>query len=103
MMDTEEHPIDDDFAEEVSADPSAFAADGFIDTADEEHIRREKAKAREMRHSQWWKNECGRGVWFPGLVHTARHIMGADHTRRRRADPRGGQSTKVGPVTGMKS
>ena len=40
---------------------------------------------------------------FPGLVHTARHIMGADHTRRRRADPRGGQSTKVGPVTGMKS
>ena len=81
MMDTEEHPIDDDFAEEVSADPSAFAADGFIDTADEEHIRREKAKAREMRHSQWWKNECARGVCyyckrrFPPKELTMDHIV----------------------------
>ena len=64
MMDTEDHPIDDGFAEPVPSDPSAFEADGFIDTADEEHIRREKAKAREMRHSQWWKNECGRGVCY---------------------------------------
>ena len=27
--------------------------------ADEEHIRREKAKARELRNSQWWKNLRG--------------------------------------------
>lgn len=30
--------------------------------ADESHVRREKAKARELRHSQWWKNRRGRGV-----------------------------------------
>ena len=52
MKDTEEHPVDDGFAKPVSANSSAFEADGFIDTADEEHVRREKAKAREMRHSQ---------------------------------------------------
>ena len=81
MMDTEEHPIDDGFAEPVPSDLSAFAADGFIDTADEEHIRREKAKAREMRHSQWWKNECGRGVCyyckrrFPPKELTMDHIV----------------------------
>ena len=34
MMDTEDHPIDDGFAEPVPSDPSAFEADGFIDTAD---------------------------------------------------------------------
>lgn len=34
--------------------------DYFI-PADDEHIRREKAKARELRQSQWWKNLRGRG------------------------------------------
>jgi hypothetical protein len=40
---------------------------------------------------------------FPGLVHTARHVMGAGDTRRRWANPQGGQVTRVGPVTGTKS
>ena len=31
--------------------------DDFFIPADEEHIRRERAKAREMRSSQWWKNQ----------------------------------------------
>ena len=30
--------------------------------AEDEHVRREKAKARELRASQWWKNELGKGV-----------------------------------------
>lgn len=29
----------------------------FFVPADEAHVRREKAKAREMRNSQWWKNQ----------------------------------------------
>ncbi|MFA4944634.1 MAG: HNH endonuclease [Lentisphaeria bacterium] len=33
----------------------------FFDTADEEHVRREKARARELRNSPWWKNQLGRG------------------------------------------
>ena len=40
---------------------------------------------------------------FPGLVHTARHAMGAGSTQNRRADPKGGQPSKVRPVTGVKS
>ncbi|MBR0459249.1 MAG: HNH endonuclease [Victivallales bacterium] len=35
--------------------------EGFL-PADDEHIAREKRKAREMRQSQWWKNELGKGV-----------------------------------------
>ena len=40
---------------------------------------------------------------FPGLVHTARHGMGAGGTRRWRANPRGRQLSKVKLVTGLKS
>ena len=40
---------------------------------------------------------------FPGLVHTARHIMKAVCTRSRRPNPQGGESPKVWVVIGMKS
>ncbi len=40
---------------------------------------------------------------FPGLVHTARHTMGVDYTRRRLANPSGGQAPKVWLITGVKS
>lgn len=29
---------------------------------DEEYLRRERAKARELRQSQWWKNRIARGI-----------------------------------------
>lgn len=32
--------------------------------SDEAHIKRERAKARELRSSQWWKQQTG-----PGLCH----------------------------------
>jgi 5-methylcytosine-specific restriction endonuclease McrA len=35
--------------------------DNFFIPAGDEHVSREKAKAREMRKSQWWKNIKGRG------------------------------------------
>ncbi len=38
-------------------------ADFFI-TADDAHIKREKAKAREMRDSQWWKRKRSSGVCY---------------------------------------
>lgn len=34
----------------------------FFITADEEHIRKEKAKARELRGSQWWKRRRSTGI-----------------------------------------
>ena len=40
---------------------------------------------------------------FPGLVHTARHTMGAGSTRSRWLNPQGGEASKVGSVTGVKS
>lgn len=53
----------------------------FFFPADEEHIRREKAKARELRQSQWWKNSRGRGVChyceqrFPARELTMDHVV----------------------------
>jgi hypothetical protein len=40
---------------------------------------------------------------FSGLVHTARHTMGASCTGSRRSNPQGGQSSMVWLVTGVKS
>jgi 5-methylcytosine-specific restriction endonuclease McrA len=34
------------------------------DSVDEAHLRREKARARELRASQWWKNRRGGGVCY---------------------------------------
>ncbi len=36
----------------------------FFVKADEAHIKREKEKARELRRSQWWKNQLGHGQCF---------------------------------------
>ena len=36
----------------------------FFIPADEEHTRREKAKAYKLRQSQWWKNVRGRGQCY---------------------------------------
>lgn len=30
--------------------------------ADEEAIKRERQKARELRQSQWWKRRCDKGI-----------------------------------------
>ena len=38
-------------------------SDYFI-TADDEHIKREKAKARELRATQWWKRKRGAGICY---------------------------------------
>ena len=35
--------------------------DHFISIVDDEQIKREKAKARELRASQWWKRKRGSG------------------------------------------
>jgi len=36
----------------------------FFITAEEEHIKREKAKARELRASQWWKRKRSSGLCY---------------------------------------
>lgn len=36
----------------------------FFQAASPEHQKREKAKARELRATQWWKQEVGKGVCY---------------------------------------
>ncbi|MBU2648904.1 HNH endonuclease [bacterium] len=48
---------------------------------DEAHLRKEKAKARELRETQWWKNLRGRGECyyckkrFPAKSLTMDHVI----------------------------
>ena len=54
---------------------------GFFTPADDDHVRREKAKARELRNSQWWRNVRGRGMChycggrFPPRDLTMDHVV----------------------------
>ena len=53
----------------------------YFTPASEEHIQREKNKARELRRSQWWKNRRGNGKChycqrsFPAAELTMDHIV----------------------------
>lgn len=38
--------------------------DIFFQAASAEHQKKEKAKARELRQSQWWKQELGKGLCY---------------------------------------
>ncbi len=64
-----------------------------------EEIRRERAKARELRNSQWWKRKRGRGVChycgrrFPPRELTMDHLVPL---------VRGGRSTKGNLVPACK-
>ncbi len=58
---------------------------------DDEVIKQEKRKARELRQSQWWKRKCSKGVchWCGGAVKPKELTM--DHVV---PIARGGKSTK---------
>lgn len=51
----------------------------FFVAADDEHIRREKAKARELRQSQWWKNQRGQGLCYYCRERFHPHDLTMDH------------------------
>lgn len=38
--------------------------DYFFSPASPEHQKREKAKAKELRSGQWWKQELGKGLCY---------------------------------------
>ncbi len=64
--------------------------DGFI-AADDDHVRREKARARELRQSAWWKNVLGRGACHYCGRHVHPHDLTMDHVV---PIIRGGRSTR---------
>ncbi len=63
----------------------------YFTPADDDHRRREKDKARQLRQSQWWKNVIGRGE-----CHYCRKRFHPDELTMDHIVPiiRGGNSTR---------
>ncbi|HMN69430.1 MAG TPA: HNH endonuclease [Bdellovibrionales bacterium] len=71
----------------------------FIATADPAHVQREKSKARELRSSQWWKQEIGKGICYHCEQKFPREELTMDHLIPM---SRGGRSTKKNIVVACK-
>ena len=69
---------------------------GFID---EKHVKRERAKAKELRRSQWWKNSLALGVCFYCESRFSPEELTMDH---KVPLSRGGRSNKGNLVTSCK-
>ena len=71
----------------------------WVAVLSDEEIKRERSKARELRHSQWWKRRCAAGVChycgrsFPPRELTMDHVVPLI---------RGGRSTKGNLVPACK-
>lgn len=68
----------------------------FFIPADEEHVGREKAKARELRRSQWWKNQLGKGQCHYCRQRVHPHDLTMDHVV---PIVRGGRTSRHNVVT----
>ncbi len=68
--------------------------------ADSQHIGREKAKAAELRKSQWWKNQKGKGVCHYCKERFAPQELTMDHIV---PISRGGKSRKNNVVPSCKA
>ena len=70
-------------------------SEAYYSPAPEEHLARERHRARELRRSQWWKNRVGQGTChycgrrFPPAELTMDHIVPI---------ARGGRSTRSNVV-----
>jgi len=71
----------------------------FAYNLEEADIRRERAKARELRQSQWWKRKCAKGRCHYCGRSTAPHALTMDHIV---PIARGGRSTKGNVVPACK-
>ena len=70
--------------------------DDYFIPADDDHVKREKNKAREMRKAAWWKNQLGKGQCY--YCHQRFHpsVLTMDHVV---PIIRGGKTTKGNVVT----
>ncbi len=59
--------------------------------ADPEHIKRERAKGKELRQSQWWRQELGKGICYHCGGKFPKEQLTMDHLV---PIARGGKSTK---------
>lgn len=67
--------------------------------ADDEHVRREKQKARDLRKSAWWKNQLGRATCYYCGNQVHPHDLTMDHVV---PIIRGGKTTRGNVVTACK-
>lgn len=75
-----------------------FLMDFFISSS-QEHQRREKSKARELRTSPWWKNQLGKGICY----HCGQRFLATDLTMDHLIPiARGGLSKKGNVVPSCK-
>ena len=72
---------------------------GFPIDVGNETIRRERAKARELRRSQWWKRRCSSGVCFYCAKQVGAKALTMDHVVPL---IRGGRSNKGNLVPACK-
>lgn len=73
--------------------------DYLFSPASPEHQKREKAKARELRLSQWWKQELGKGICYHCELKFKPAELTMDHLI---PIARGGKSTKNNCVPSCK-
>ena len=73
--------------------------DEFIAVLSDEEIKRERAKARELRQSQWWKRRRGAGICHYCGNKFSPHDLTMDHVVPL---VRGGRSTKGNLVPACK-
>ncbi|MGB9715191.1 MAG: HNH endonuclease [Thermodesulfovibrionales bacterium] len=71
----------------------------FITYITEEEIKKERAKARELRKSQWWKRKCADGICFFCKKKVSAKDLTLDHIV---PIIRGGKSTKGNVVPACK-
>lgn len=65
--------------EQDSAENELDLSPHFFQPANDEHIRREREKARVLRNSQWWKNLRGKGLCYYCQVRFPPKELSMDH------------------------
>ena len=73
--------------------------DPFFETASDEHIKKEKAKARRLRQTAWWDRQIQPGICHYCGRHVGRANLTMDHVVPL---VRGGRSTKGNIVPACK-
>jgi 5-methylcytosine-specific restriction protein A len=71
----------------------------YIETVDPAAIQKERVKARELRASQWWRQEIGKGICYHCEQRFSREELSMDHLIPL---SRGGRSTKKNIVVSCK-
>jgi len=72
----------------------------YFSPASQEHVAREKAKARDLRKSLWWRQQLGKGSCY----HCEQHFSLAELTMDHLIPIiRGGRSTKSNVVVSCKA